>query len=316
MIQGGFQGQNVLVPQNMIQGGFQGQNVLVPQNMIQTGFQGQNAQNIYQPNLQPQNVIKNYPFLPPNYQYIEPTNPYLVPQSINTNPSIYNQNTKQLLENQVITKVTELPLTPTPKVTENSLPPIPKVTELPLPPTPKVTEKVKASESPLPPTPKVTKPLLFARGAPCTSTGDCGQLGIFGTDLVCVKTGCQNCKIDTDCNGVNNPPGKCVDNLCSCVSDSDCSCEGNDPYGCGFDKNGKCTCSELHKGLATIKISPSKPLNTFYILGIGLLIILLWSIFIARFTKMNNEKAKKYIFIGSLIIFIVTVIISIFSSSS
>lgn len=158
-------------------------------------------------------------------------------------------------------------------------------------------------------TPSPPKPtLLFARGAPCGSVGDCGQLGIFGSNLVCAKTGCQNCSVDSDCNGVNNPSGKCVNNLCSCLSNSDCSCEGNDPYGCGYDKKGKCVCSELNKGLAAMRITPSKPVNIFLILIIGLILVLAWSVYITKFTKLPEEQAKKYVMYGSGVIILFTLV--------
>ena len=160
-----------------------------------------------------------------------------------------------------------------------------------------------------PPTMTPSPTLLFARGAPCSTVGDCGQLGIFGTNLVCAKTGCQNCSVDSDCNGFSSPSGKCINNLCSCSSNSDCSCEGNDPYGCGHDEKGKCVCSEKNKGLAAIKIIPSKPVkNIFVILLIGLLMILAWALFITKFTKLNEKQAKKYVMYGTVVIFVLTLV--------
>ena len=157
-------------------------------------------------------------------------------------------------------------------------------------------------------TPSPTKGLLHARGAPCASVGDCGQLGIFGSNLVCAKTGCQNCSVDSDCNGVNNPPGKCINNLCSCSSNSDCSCEGNDPYGCGHDKKGKCVCSEANKGLAAMRITSSKKFNIFLILMIGLALILAWAVFITKVKKLPEEQGKKYVMYGSGVIAVLTLI--------
>ena len=155
---------------------------------------------------------------------------------------------------------------------------------------------------------KPTPTLMYARGAPCSSVGDCGQLGIFGTNLVCSQSKCQNCTQDLDCNGVNNPPGKCLNNVCSCVSNSDCSCEGNDPYGCGHDEEGKCVCSEKNKGLAAIKIVSSKPANIFLILMVGLILILGWAVFITKVKKLPEAQAKKYVMYGSGVISILTII--------
>jgi hypothetical protein len=159
-----------------------------------------------------------------------------------------------------------------------------------------------------PPTITPFPTLLRERGAPCSSVGDCGQLGIFGSNLVCAKSGCQNCSVDSDCNGVNNPPGQCINNLCSCSSNSDCSCEGNDPYGCGYDKKGNCVCSESNKGLAALKITKSKPLNIFLILMIGLILILAWAVYITKFTNLPEEQAKKYVMYGSGVISVLTLI--------
>ena len=166
------------------------------------------------------------------------------------------------------------------------------------------TISLTGGQSPITPSPT----LLFARGAPCSSVGDCGQLGIFGSNLVCAKTGCQNCSVDSDCNGFSNPSGKCINNLCSCSSNSDCSCEGNDPYGCGHDENGKCVCSEKNKGLAMIKIAKSKPVNVFLILMIGLLLILAWAVFITKFKKLPEQQAKKYVMYGSGVIGVLTLV--------
>ena len=159
-------------------------------------------------------------------------------------------------------------------------------------------------------------PVLFSHKPDCTSVGDCGQLGIYGSNLTCSKKGfCQNCSVDTDCNGVDTPPGKCIDNVCSCLSNSDCSCEGNDPYGCGYDKKGKCTCSREHKGLAALKITPEKTKSMMLILGIGLVLILLWVGYIIKLSKFDEVKAKKYIMYGGGSIFILTVAIAIISGS-
>ena len=159
-------------------------------------------------------------------------------------------------------------------------------------------------------------PVLFSHKPECTSVGDCGQLGIYGSNLTCSKKGfCQNCSVDTDCNGVDTPPGKCIDNVCSCLSNSDCSCEGNDPYGCGYDKKGKCTCSREHKGLAALKITPEKTKSMMLILGIGLVLILLWVGYIIKLSKFDEDKAKKYIMYGGGSIFILSVAIAIISGS-
>ena len=176
------------------------------------------------------------------------------------------------------------------------------------------TDSPKASLNPtLDPT---LDPNLFSHKPPCTSVGDCGQLGIYGSDLTCSKKGfCENCMVDTDCNGVDTPPGKCVDNVCSCLTNSDCSCEGNDPYGCGYDKKGNCTCSKDHKGLAALKITPEKTKSMMLILGIGLIMILLWIGYIIKFSNFDEVKAKKYIMYGCVSIFILTVIIAIISGS-
>ena len=98
-------------------------------------------------------------------------------------------------------------------------------------------------------------------------------------------------------------------------SNSDCSCEGNDPYGCGYDKKGKCTCSREHKGLAALKITPEKTKSMMLILGIGLVLILLWVGYIIKLSKFDEVKAKKYIMYGGGSIFILTVAIAIISGS-
>lgn len=132
----------------------------------------------------------------------------------------------------------------------------------------------------------------------CSNIGDCGQLGIYGSNLVCTKTGyCQNCQSDLDCNGVDTPVGKCINNVCSCVNDNDCSCEGNDPYGCGQDDNAKCGCSPKYKGLSDINfVSSSK--NLYFIIGICLLLMIFWTIYVLRFSKLN----KKFLIYGNLFI--------------
>lgn len=150
--------------------------------------------------------------------------------------------------------------------------------------------------------PNPTPTLLFARGAPCASVGDCGQLGIFGSNLVCAKTGCQNCSVESDCNGVNSPSGKCINNLCSCVSNEDCACEGNDPYGCGHDK-GKCVCSEKNKGLAAMRITKSEPVSIIIILFIALFLILAWAVFVTKVVpKFKNLKDPKQYVIGGAVV--------------
>ncbi len=170
----------------------------------------------------------------------------------------------------------------------------------------------------LTPNPNSPTPPLFARGAPCKSVGDCGQLGIFGTNLVCAKTGCQNCSVDSDCNGVNNPPGKCINNLCSCVSNNDCSCEGNDPYGCGHDKKGKCNCSELNKGLAVIKITKSEPVSILIILFIALFLILAWAVFVTKvIPKFKNLKdPKQYVIGGAVVISAIALVLIVIPRKS
>jgi hypothetical protein len=145
----------------------------------------------------------------------------------------------------------------------------------------------------------------------CSTVGDCGELGIFGANLVCGKTGCQNCSIDSDCNGINSPGGKCINGLCSCLSNDDCSCNGGDPYGCGKDDTGRCVCSESNKGLAMIKIAnqSSKRVNISLILAISLILILGWSVFIVKFVKLPKDQAKKYVMGGSGVIVVVTLIV-------
>jgi hypothetical protein len=146
-------------------------------------------------------------------------------------------------------------------------------------------------------------------GAPCSSVGDCGELGIFGAKLVCGKSGCQNCSVDSDCNGINSPRGNCVNGICSCQTNDDCVCEGSDPYGCGHDDKGKCVCSES-KGLAMIKIAnqASNQVNIFLVLSIGLILILAWSVFTVKFAKLPKDQAKKYVIGGSGVIAVLTLI--------
>jgi len=159
-------------------------------------------------------------------------------------------------------------------------------------------------------------PVLFSNKPECNSAGDCGELGIYGTNLTCNKGFCQNCSVDTDCNGVDTPFGKCKDNICSCLSNSDCSCNGNDPYGCGYDNEGKCNCSMQNKGLAALKIIPEKnKSSTMLILEIGFVLILLWVGYIIKLSKFDEVKQKKYIMYGGGSIFILTVAIAIISGS-
>ena len=158
---------------------------------------------------------------------------------------------------------------------------------------------------------------LFANKPDCGSVGDCGQLGIHGSNLTCSKKGyCENCSVDSDCNGVDTPPGKCVNNVCSCLTSSDCSCEGNDPYGCGYDKKGNCTCSKEHKGLAVLRITPEKRKNMLVILVIGLLLMLSWVVYVVKFSDFDEDKAKKYILYGCGLMFLLTVIAVLVSGST
>jgi hypothetical protein len=172
------------------------------------------------------------------------------------------------------------------------------------------------SQSPTPTPITTLDPKLFAYNPPCGSAGDCGSIGIYGNNVTCNKKGnCQNCQDDFDCNGVTTPLGKCVNNVCSCLSNSDCSCEGNDPYGCGYDKKGNCTCSKEHKALAAIKITPEKAKSMFLILGVGLLGIIGWSTYIIKFSNFEEVKANKYLTYGSIGIFILSCIIVIATGS-
>jgi|LakMenEpi03Aug12_release.lakeMendotaPanAssembly.Ray.scaffolds.fasta_scaffold00700_19 hypothetical protein len=192
-----------------------------------------------------------------------------------------------------------------------------QISNITVEPTPTVSINIRAT----PGSTEIVAPTLdknlFANKPDCTSVGDCGQLGIYGSNLTCSKKGyCQNCSVDTDCNGVDTPPGKCVNNVCSCLANDDCSCEGNDPYGCGHDKKGKCTCSKEHKGLATIKMTPEKTKSMLLILGIGLLLIVAWITYILKFSKFSQVKIKKYIMYGSGSIFLLTVIVALITEST
>lgn len=147
----------------------------------------------------------------------------------------------------------------------------------------------------------------------CSTVGDCGQLGIYGSDLICSKKGfCQNCSSDLDCNGVTAPDGKCIDNVCSCVNNTSCSCEGNDPYGCGYDRKGNCICSDKNKGLAALRIYQGNKitLSTVYLyLSIGFFLILLWNIFIIRFSGITDQvKSAEYLKNGSLLIGLIVIV--------
>jgi|688.fasta_scaffold04476_19 hypothetical protein len=150
----------------------------------------------------------------------------------------------------------------------------------------------------------------------CKTVGDCGELGISGLNMACGKKGyCENCSSDLDCNGVNAPIGKCIDNICSCLDNSTCSCEGNDPYGCGYDDKGKCICSDKNKGLAAIKktgdqTEPEKQSqkSLFIILSSCLFLILIWVIFIVRFSKIKNIiTLMRYLMYGVMVICLITI---------
>jgi len=152
-------------------------------------------------------------------------------------------------------------------------------------------------------------PKLFEHNPPCGSIGDCGQLGIYGNNLVCSKKGfCENCSVDTDCNGVTSPLGKCVNNVCSCLTNNDCSCEGNDPYGCGYDNKGNCVCSKENKGLAALRMPTEKGTQrTLWTLIIGFVLILLIFFINLKYNIVHENVMNKI----NLSIFVITIILAI-----
>jgi hypothetical protein len=99
------------------------------------------------------------------------------------------------------------------------------------------------------------------------------------------------------------------------LDNSTCSCEGNDPYGCGYDDKGKCICSDKNKGLADIKntgdqTEPEKQSqkSLFIILSSCLFLILIWVIFIVRFSKIKNRTTlMRYLMYGVMVICLLTI---------
>lgn len=141
----------------------------------------------------------------------------------------------------------------------------------------------------------------------CSNVGDCGEIGIYGSNLVCSKGGfCQNCQTDLECNGVDNPSGKCINNVCTCVQDSDCSCEGNDPYSCGQNNDENCVCSPKYRGLSDLKGLYDKPkTKTKSYVFIFFLLILCLNFYIFKISNLSNSKKKKILVYGNLLIFII-----------